>query len=246
MESESLLNPLRFIMMLLFRPQRIPEIVLCMTCKKSPLGMRYNSKSFSTIGGMKVYFAIFLFCIFLPFHGYAQQKKIIHKARTSMVIPGLRREFDAELANLSIEANPGWQAEESIDSIEHIYQLAFTQPDDSTKILSLLMERYESKGFDSLRWNALRLSIRQSYGDRGIALRPLDEQITNAAMSDSTGIIARYELLAKFSDHLEYIDAVVGKSSLVLLTIPIKSDEYRKKIGYFRDISASIKLERTK
>lgn len=197
-------------------------------------------------GRATVRHSIILFCFLFPLQGFAQQKTITHKARTTVVIPGLRREFDAELANLSIEVNPGWQAEEIDDSIEHIYQLVFTDPYDSTKILSLLMERYESKGFDSITWSSLKNSIRESYGNRGIALRPLDEQITGTGMRDSSGVIARYELLAKFSDHLEYIDAIVGKTSLTLLTMPLKSEEYRKKIGYYRDIAGSIKLLKSK
>ena len=108
------------------------------------------------------------------------------------------------------------------------------------------MQRYESKGFDSIKWNVLKNSIRESYGNRGIALRPLDDQITDSKTRDSSGVIARDELLAKFSDHLEYIDAVVGKKSLVLLTIPMKSEQYRKKIGYFRDVAGSIKLGRNR
>ncbi len=191
----------------------------------------------------KVFFLITVITVTLLIdYSFAQQKKVVHKARTSVVIPGLRREFDAELAKISIDINPGWQAEETDDSIEHIYQLLVTDPYDSTKIASLLMQRYESKGFDSIKWNVLKNSIRESYGNRGIALRPLNDQITDSKSRDSSGVIARYELLAKFSDHLEYINAVVGKKSLVLLTMPLKSEEYRKKISYYREIAGSIKL----
>ncbi len=201
---------------------------------------------FNCLGRTKVRPTIFLFCLLLPLQGFAQQKKITHKARTTVVIPGLRREFDAELAHISIELNPGWQAEEIEDPIEHIYQLLISDPYDSTKIASLLMQRFESKGFDSIKWNGLKNSIRESYGNRGIALRPLNEQITSAQMRDSLGVIARYELLAKYSDHLEYINAVVGKKSLVLLTMPLESEAYRKKIGYYREIAGSIKLPECK
>ena len=108
------------------------------------------------------------------------------------------------------------------------------------------MEQYESKGFDSAEWNSLKKSIRESYGNRGIGLRPLDEQITDPAMRDSSGVLARYELLAKHPDYLEYIDAIVGKTSLVLLTVQLKPEEYAQKIGYFRDIAASVKLGHNK
>lgn len=182
-------------------------------------------------------------CMLLPVIGFAQETRLVHKARTSVIIPGLRREFKAELAKLSLEVNPGWKAEEIENDSEHIYQLHFTNPEDSTKqYLSLLMEHYESKGFDSAKWNKLKNSIRESYGDRRIALRPLSEKITDSATRDSSGIIARYELLAKHDNYLEYINAVVGKTSLLLMTVPFKFDEYGEKIGYFRDIAESIKL----
>jgi hypothetical protein len=179
----------------------------------------------------------------LPVIGLAQETRLVHQPRTSVIIPGLRREFKAELAKLSIEANPGWKSEEIANDSEHIYQLIFSDPEDSMKrCLSLLMEHYESKGFDSTKWNELKKSIRESYGDRGIALRPLSEEVTTAAARDSSGIIARYELLAKHEHYLEYINAVVGKTSLILMTVPFKPDEYSRKIGYFRDIAESIKL----
>ena len=182
--------------------------------------------------------------IFITDRSLAQEKKIIHKARTSVIIPGLRREFVSELAHISIETNPGWQGEETYDDSDHIYQLVFTDPIDSNKrFLSLLMQQYDSKGFDSSKWDKLKQSIRESYGNRNIAVRPLNDGISGPGYRDTTGIIAHYEILAKHHDYIEYIDAVVGKSALLLVTVPIKPDEYMMKIGYFRDVASSLKLK---
>ncbi len=176
---------------------------------------------------------------------FAQQKKLIHKPRTAVIIPGLRREFSAELAKISIEANPGWQAEEVIDSSEHIYQLLFTDLEDSSKrMLSLLMYPSNLPTFDSAVWSNLKKSVRESYGNRGIAIRPLDEHLTSKSKQDSSGVIASYEILAKHTDFIEYIDAIVTKNSLVLLTVPIKPEKYQRVINYFRDIAQSIKIGR--
>ncbi len=189
----------------------------------------------------------FVFLVCSVGNSAAQQKKLIHKARTTVIIPGLRREFDAELANISIETNPGWKAEETDDAKEHIYQLIFTDPEDSSKkFLSLLVDQYDSKGFDSTKWAELMKSIRISYGDRGIAIRPLNQAMTSAGMQDSTGILASYEILTRHPDFIEYVDAIVGKTSLVLLSAPMKTDEYQQKIAYFRDIAASVKLGKLK
>jgi len=190
---------------------------------------------------------IFIICFLLPLGIKAQEKRLIHKAKTSVIIPGLRREFDAELMNISIETNPGWKAEEIEDPKDHVYQLVFSDPEDSTKkFLSILVDQYNSKDFDSTKWEALKKSIRISYGDRKIAVRPLFDTITGPAVRDSTGILAYYELLTRHPDYIEYVDAIVGKTSLVLLSVPMKSEEYQQKIAYYRDIAGSIKLGKVK
>ncbi|MFI5264379.1 MAG: hypothetical protein ACHQM6_07685 [Candidatus Kapaibacterium sp.] len=190
---------------------------------------------------------IFLICFLLPLGVQAQEKKLIHKARTTVIIPGLRRELDAELANISIEVNPGWQTEEIDNAKDHIYQLIFTDPEDSAKkFLSLLVDHYDSKDFDSTKWEGLRKSIRISYGDRGIAVRPLMEKMNDKATFDSSGILAYYEILTRHPDHIEYVDAIVGKTSLLLLSAPLKTEEYQQKIPYFRDIAGSIRLGKSK
>jgi hypothetical protein len=195
----------------------------------------------------KIRLAMTIILSLLPLGSFAQQKKVIHKARTTVIIPGLRREFDAELANISIEVNPGWQAEEIDDAKDHIYQLIFTDPEDSAKkFLSLLVDQYNSKDFDSTKWEGLKKSIRISYGDRKIAIRPLEDRMTDKAAFDSTGILAYYEILTRHSDHIEYVDAIVGKTSLVLLSAPMKTEEYQQKSPYFRDIAGSIRLGKLK
>jgi hypothetical protein len=192
-------------------------------------------------------FLLLFFCTFFPAANFAQQKKILHKPQTSIVIPGLRRAFDAELAAIHIEVNPGWQGEEIEDSTEKIYQLIFTDPEDSSKkILSLLMQHYESKGFDSTQWERLKKSIRISYGDRGIAVRPLSEQMTDEKARDSTGVLAFYELLTRHTDFIEYVYAIVGQRSLLLLSAPLKTEEYQQKVPYFQSVAGSIRLGKSK
>jgi hypothetical protein len=188
------------------------------------------------------YFPYILFII-LCSNAHAQQRKIIHQPQTTVIVPGLRRAFKTDLKNISLEANPGWKAEEIFDSSDNIYQLVFSDPEDSSKrFLSLLLENYRAHTFDSAGWYKLKQSIRESYGDRGIALRPLGDTIFAAVNNDSTVILARYELLAKQNKYLEYICAMVGKTSLILLTVPLEPDEYAQKIIYFKEIAYSVRL----
>ncbi len=187
-----------------------------------------------------------LICIF-PLIGFSQQERIIHKPQTTVIIPGLRREFTATLAMIKIAVNPGWRAEEIENDSDHIYQLLFTDPEDSSKtFLTLTAENFHSNGFDSVKWENLKKSIRISYGDRGIAVRPLADKITEQAVRDSTGILASYEILTRHPDFIEYVDAFVGKTSLLLLSAHIKTEEYRQNIDYFRDIAESVRLQQNK
>jgi hypothetical protein len=188
-------------------------------------------------------YTIIFFILFFLGNAFAQQREVIHKPQTSVIIPGLRREFKAELAHITLEVNPGWRAQEIFDSTEKIYQLVFTDPDDSSKrFLSLLLENYRTDKFDSTEWNKLKQSIRVSYGNRGIALHELSDLLFKAELSDSSGILARYELLTKQKDYLEYINAMVGRTSLILLTVPLTPEEYDRKIAYFMEVAQSLKL----
>jgi len=189
------------------------------------------------------YFAYLLFIVLFSINAHAQQRKIIHQPQTTVIIPGLRRAFKPDLENISLEVNPGWKAEEIFDSSENIYQLVFTDPEDSAKkFLSVLLENYRTHTFDSAEWVKLKQSIRESYGDRGIALRPLSYTLFTFGNNDSTGILARYELLARQKEYVEYICALVGKTTLLLLTVPLKPDEYTQKIIYFKEIAYSLRL----
>jgi hypothetical protein len=188
-----------------------------------------------------------LLLTFSAFTTFAQQKRIVHKPQTHDIIQGLRRKFIADLSNLTIDVNPGWRAAEIYDSSIFVYELTFTDPKDtSVKFLTVLIDRYDPVNFDSIKWSTLRKSIRESYGDHGIPIRQLGDYIPDKASSDSTGIIATYELLAKHEKYVEYVCAMVSKSSLILLTVPIDPKEYNEKINYIRDISGSIRIGKNK
>ncbi|MDP4219589.1 MAG: hypothetical protein Q8916_01805 [Bacteroidota bacterium] len=186
-----------------------------------------------------------LFVFNLKLH--AQNKKIRHPAQTSTILPGLRRVFHATLTDISIEANPGWDAEESYDETRRIYRLVFSNPQDSSQtFLSCLVEPYHGSTSDSAHWNKLKASIRESYGNRGIAVHDLGETLSFGSQADSSGILARYELLAKHDDYLEYVDAVLGRTELVLVTAPVKPEEYQARIPYLRNVAESLKLHGVK
>ncbi|MEP7236052.1 MAG: hypothetical protein ABI778_12225 [Ignavibacteriota bacterium] len=193
-------------------------------------------------------FLVLVFVATIPLGSTAQIRKITHPARTTIPIPGLRREFIPDIAGLKIETNPGWAAEEIFDSTDQICQLNFFDPADSLKknIVSILVEKFDSKGFDTAKWEGLKKSIRISYGDQGIAVRPLDDRMAGKKESDSTGILASYELLTRHPDFIEYHDAIVGEKSLVLLSAPMPKEEYQMRIEYLRSIAGSLRINKNK
>jgi hypothetical protein len=188
-------------------------------------------------------FLVVVFIFFASISCLAQKRVVIHKPETTTIYPGLRRLFKPDLAKISLEANPGWKAIETLDSAKGIYQLLFTDPvDSSITNLSLIMEHYRRNSFDTAEWSSLKRSIRESYGNRGIGVYPLQDTIISQKTVSDTNIVARYELLAKQGESIDYVCAVIGGTSLILITIPIKPDEYAEKITYFKGIAYSVRL----
>lgn len=183
---------------------------------------------------------LFLFITVLsPMGTFAQKNVIIHQPQAELKLPGLLRPFKPVLAKYTFEIHPGWLVKEIFDSSKQLTMIECLDPRDTDRLIVSILS-YPYTNLDSAKWAQSKEYFRTRYGDKGIGLKDLSETDT-IAINPPNGILAVYEVVAKFPDHLEYLAQIVTRSETLLFKVPLATEEYGQRIDYFRRIVSDLK-----
>jgi len=180
-----------------------------------------------------------LFVFLLPGFVNAQQRVIVHKPDVELTLLGLLRPFKPVLTNYILEIHPGWLIKEVFDSSKGFTTISCLDPKDTSNLVMSIVS-YPYEGLDSAKWLSSKNFLRTKYGDAGIGLKTLFEDDT-IAKNPSNGILAKYEVLARLPDRLEYLASVATTHEALLLRVPLSAEEYNKRISYFQKIVEDLK-----
>jgi hypothetical protein len=183
-----------------------------------------------------------LLLLLIPTILFCQKRIITHTPQAELKLPGLLRPFTPELPNYVLEVHPGWLIREILDSTTLLTILNCFDPHDTDRLYMSIIS-YPYSGLDSARWASTKEYFKTKYGDHGIGLMTLSDQDT-ITTNPPNGILAIYEVLAKFPDRMEYLASVVTTKEILLLRAPIPQEEYNERIAYFRKIVADLKIKK--
>jgi hypothetical protein len=187
-------------------------------------------------------YAALLLCMFLgPTNASSQDRSVVHKPQATLGIQGFLRRLNLQLADYSVELNPGWLVTESKDSSNGITKVLCVDPTDSLHLfLEMISHPADGEHFSVQEWEKLKDQLRAGYGDRKIGTKVLFD--TNMiSKTGSHGVQAIFEILARLPDRLQFAATVVTKTETILLTADIPNDDYLSKINYFATIVSSVR-----
>jgi hypothetical protein len=185
---------------------------------------------------------LFVLSIFVPTVVSAQKRTIIHRPTARLELNGLLRRMPLSLAGYSIELHPGWLVTETFDSTTGLSTLQCSAPSDSLLIfLRSASHPADGSKLTSTDWEGLKDKLRAGYGDRKIATRVVSDSLyeANGKRGD---LKANFEILARFSDHLEYVAMLVTAYETIFVSADFPNEEEVSKLQYYRSIVSGIRV----
>ena len=164
-----------------------------------------------------------------------------HPSTAGMGNPLLRRKFKPRLLPFTIETNPGWSCREILNA-QHVYSLDFIDPTDSSlPIYSMVFTPIEAGNVDSVAWEHFKLHVVTDFGNRGYAVRPLNDFVQTDAKARS--IIGRgWEFISRSKDTVyEYHAMYLLPHDALLVSAPLGMTVDASSLKYFESVARSFK-----